>query len=103
MERKTVDEMHDQIDALVLSVFESMRNESGPTPVVDADSKLIAQRYGDVCASVDRLIGIDRSEAVQMNKLTELSTEYEASKTRILHLESQLNDIKSQIDAKLVS
>lgn len=98
-----MDELHDQIDALVLSVFESMRNESGPTPGVEADSKLIAERYGSVCDSVDHLIGIDRSEAAQMNKLAELSTEYEASKMRILHHESQLNAIKNQIDAKLVA
>ena len=102
MKPKTVDELHDQIDAMVLSVFESMRNESGPTPAVEADSKLVATRYGEVCSSVDRLIGIGQSEAEQLNKLANLSSEYEASKSRILQLEAQLNTIKNQIDAKLV-
>lgn len=101
MEVKTVDNLHDQIDNLVLGVFESMRNESGAAPSVEADAKLIAVRYGEACQSIDNLIGINTTESEQLKKLSELSLQYEASKQRTMELQTSLLSLKANIDTRL--
>jgi len=101
MEVKSIDDLHDQIDYLVLGVFESMRNESGATPSVEADAKLIATRYGEACQSIDNLIGINKIESEQLKELGDLSSQYEASKLRTLELQATLLLLKAKIDAGL--
>ena len=101
MESKSVDQLHDQIDAMVLSIFESMRNESGATPSVQADSKLISTRYKEACNMVDNLIGINVTETEQMTELAELTDSFEASKARTFILQAQLCELKREIDEKL--
>lgn len=96
-----VDEIQDQVDKLVLSVFEAMR--AGPA---GNDASLVADgvmhQYRTALFSIDNLIGINRSEADQKMELEKLSCDYEASKSAVLNLEKELLDLSALVDDELM-
>jgi hypothetical protein len=97
----TVDELHDQIDGLVLSVFESMRAASGASPQVDQDSAVIMGKYAAACQTIENLVGINSTEADQLATLRDLSDRYAASKSRALSIQEKLLALKAEVDEQL--
>ena len=97
----TVDDLHDRIDSLVLTIFESMReatqNDSNNIP----SASLIQEKLKETIESIDNLVGIDNTEEKQMEKIKELSAEYEQTKQSVIKLEKQLIHVKNVVDNAL--
>lgn len=99
----SVDKVHDEIDGLVLAIFEGMRtcHENVGTSVEQSAADNIAVKYNATVDSIQKLVGIDRSEADQLKHLAELSIKYDLSKSRVLQLESTLIEIQRSVHEQL--
>jgi hypothetical protein len=100
----SVADIQNEVDALVLSIFDAMRN--GTAPGTDktfavSESEKIYKLYENGCKVVDNLIGINRSQTDQLEELDFLSKEYAATKDRILELERQLQSSQKLINEEL--
>jgi hypothetical protein len=104
-ESTTIDEIHDSVDALVLSVFEAMRlsaasiSGSGSEPNIAVAA--IHEKLLGTCSKIDKLVGIDRSSEERTAVLHQLSTDYQTARDRTLCLEKQLLDIQASVDARI--
>lgn len=99
-----VDKVHNEIDGLVLAIFEGMRlcyeiNDS--ITGGDTAASNIAVKYNATADAINKLVGIDRSEADQISQLSELSRKYESSKSRVLELEAEMLSIQRHVNEQL--
>lgn len=99
----SVDKLHDAIDGLALAIFEGMRScyDTTDSTAAQTASSSIAVKYKATVQSVDRLVGIERSEADQLELLSELSCKSEESKSRVLELERALIKMQNNVDQQL--
>eukprot|EP00428_Durinskia_dybowskii_P071351 CAMPEP_0170407522 /NCGR_PEP_ID=MMETSP0117_2-20130122/28292_1 /TAXON_ID=400756 /ORGANISM="Durinskia baltica, Strain CSIRO CS-38" /LENGTH=111 /DNA_ID=CAMNT_0010664775 /DNA_START=76 /DNA_END=411 /DNA_ORIENTATION=+ len=101
--RKSVDDIHDLIDSLELSVFEAMRKVANEGANVNDSADIVKEIYSSVCSAVDNLSGINRTHAEQLAILQELSKKYEATRNSVLELEGKLLETKHEVDKRLES
>lgn len=95
----SVDEIQNQVDALMLSIFEAMRNEASKS--ADEVSTEILQKYRKLNKSIDNLIGINRTKESQEIELLRISNVLQARRDTILSLEQSLLQRNSDISKKL--
>ena len=93
-----MDSIHDQIDGLVLAVFEAMRNVSSSSAF---NGEQIEALYMSTNAQIDNLIGINRSESEQQLILDTISDEYAVTKASILAVEGELLSLQTKLDSRL--
>mmetsp|Transcript_7251 Transcript_7251/g.12057 ORF Transcript_7251/g.12057 Transcript_7251/m.12057 type:complete len:127 (+) Transcript_7251:116-496(+) len=98
----SVDDLQNQIDQMVLTVFEAVRNASSADADPSDQAGTILDLYNNAVNSVDSLVGIDRKEAEQLQQLDELSSSYEASRSNVLLLEQELLTLKCSIEDVLL-
>ncbi len=104
----SVDELHDKVDAFVLSVFEAIRGhpvaQEGAARLREARaSKAVDVRaaYAAATAAADGLIGVNRTAAEQDAKLDEQSAELRVLKTRILANKKAMLCRQKELDTQL--
>jgi hypothetical protein len=115
----TVDAVHEHLDGLVLSVFEMVRGHDVAVDAAESEiskngqqksALLNAQRthaldvrikYNATMASIDALVGIERSQAQQEDILNEQTLRIGSLKQKIIEQEQTLIEKKKSIDLKL--
>lgn len=95
-----VDVVEEQVDKLVLSIFEAMRCQPG-TAVVDDVTNGIVETYNHTFKCIDNLLGMEKTKQQQETLIAKLSKEYAAKRESVLELESELLKLNSEADTKL--
>ena len=103
-----VDEVHDRIDAFVLSIFEAIRAhellENPEAPKLTGEKlSTVASCYKEVIHAVDHITGIEDSKADQEKRIFEQSKEAALLRQSILAKEGELLDKKKAFDAQLLA
>lgn len=101
MEGTTVDDVHEHVDGLVLSVFEAMRTACQNDADLETGRTSILQQYVAAQSVIDNLKGISRSSTERITALNDASLKYKAAKKRIIDLEEMLRKNKEDIDGRL--
>jgi hypothetical protein len=101
-----VDEVHDKIDAFMLSIFEAIRAhellEDPEAPKITEEKLgMVASSYKEAIHAIDHMTGIHDSKASQEKRLLEQSKEAVTLKQSILSKESELLEKKKALDAQL--
>jgi hypothetical protein len=95
----TIDQLHHQIDSIVLSIFEAMRstdvNAAADTRTVLGESMRKASE------SVGRLNGINRTKGEQESEIVAASKEVSEVRERVLKLEADLIRMNETADELL--
>jgi hypothetical protein len=99
-ESVSVDVIQDQIDKIVLSIFEAMRSSPADS-VVDDISNGIIESFHQASNAIDSLIGIDKTKREQEAIISEASREYVVRRSNVLKLESDLLRLNTLADSKL--
>lgn len=97
----TVDDVHDLIDKLVLSIFETMRTSPDNYYDSDAIAANVGTIYKQTVAAIDNLTGINHKEEEQLATIKSLSEAYDESRKQVLLLESELIRLQNSVDIKL--
>lgn len=95
-----VDKLQDELDKLVLTVFEAMRGVSSKSDP-EQESLNIIKAYDSTVESIENLIGINNSAAEQTSLLAELSQEFTETRDRISCIEKEIFALQHEIDLKL--
>lgn len=105
---KSVDEVHDLLDSLVLSVFNTVRGHgevsgdgSNLQAVQQANSEVIRETLESTLTAIDNLVGINSTQVQQEQILSAQSEQIASLKAHILQLEEQMRARKSEIDGQL--
>jgi len=105
---KSVDEVHDLLDSLVLSVFNTVRGHgevsgdgSNLQTVQQANSEVIRETLESTLTAIDNLVGINSTQVQQEQILSAQSEQIATLKAHILQLEEQMRARKSEIDGQL--
>jgi hypothetical protein len=106
----SVDDVHNRLDSLMLSVFETVLAHTAIVPdgsnieTLRAEKVLkIRDNYTSVLAAIETLSGIDCKEEDQKRTLDAQSLEIAALKEKIVSFESQLLQRRRDIDVALNS
>jgi len=104
----SVDDVHDLLDTLMLSVFNTVRGHgevsgdgSNITAVQQANAAVIHESLIKTLAAVDHLAGMQSTQVQQEQILREQSQQISTLKQRILQLEEQMRTRRRDIDAQL--
>lgn len=97
----SVDDVHDGVDALVLSVFEAMRAAATPDLKAAVDTAEIERKLSSVCNTIDRLVGIDRTNAARKEVLQQTTADYQAARERTLELEERLRAMQASVSKRI--
>lgn len=97
----TVDEVHDRVDALVLSIFEAMRSASGLTPSAESSASNIPDKFLSINDAIENLVGINRTNVQRVELLRDLSAKYEAVKGRTIQVEAELLAMQDSVNARI--
>lgn len=97
----SVDDVHDGVDALVLSVFESMRAAATADPTNPVDTGVIQQKLTSVCNSIDCLVGINRTDAARKEALQQITSDYQNARERTIELERRLREIQGSVNRRI--
>ena len=104
----SVDDVHNRLDSLLLSVFETVLAHTAVAPDGSNIESLRAEKvlkirdnYASALTALENLSGIDCREEDQKLTLDAQSIEIAASKEKILHFESQLLQRRRDIDVAL--
>ena len=101
-----VDEVHDKIDAFMLSIFEAIRAhellEDPEAPKLTGEKlNMVASSYKEAIHAIDNMTGIRDTKADQEKRLLEQSKEAVLLRHSILSEESKLLQKKKAFDSKL--
>jgi hypothetical protein len=106
----SVDDVHNRLDSLLLSVFEAVLAHTAVVPdgsnieTLRAEKVLkIRDNYTSAMAAIETLSGIDCKEDDQKLTLDAQSIEISVLKEKIIHIESQLLQRRRDIDVALNS
>jgi len=100
----SVDDVQCNIDKMMLTIFEVMRGCAENT-IEDKDNVDVANKiinaYKETVASVDNLIGIDKSLDQQKMELSGYSQQYRAVREDVICLENKLVQMHENINQQL--
>lgn len=97
---KTIDQVQDLVDGLVLSLFEAMRSEPSAESCREASSKII-DKYYETCDAIDTVIGIDSTREEIIEKTRKVMAEYHQNCEKVLELEHKIIELRSQVEVEL--
>lgn len=104
MSGASVDDVHKEIDRLMLSIFEAVRGHEAPADGpggTTAKCQEIVDRYNATLAAVDSLVGINRTKEEQEAEIRDLSEQCRLVRQRIMKHEDNLVAQRAAIDDKL--
>lgn len=109
--RSSVDDVHANVDALMLSIFEAVRGHEAATDAtagVEAQQAVaavkcqdIVDKYNSTLAAIDDLVGIDSTKEQQEEEIRALSAQCRLARERIMQHEDQLAAKRNAIDGQL--
>jgi len=104
----SVDEVHDLLDTLMLSAFNTVRGHAEVSgdgtnlqTVQRANSAAIHEKLVATLTAIENLVGMQSTQVQQEQILSEQSRQISALKERILQLEEQMRARKKEIDVQL--
>ena len=115
----TVDAVHDQLDALVLSVFEAIRGHEVAVKNAEKEEAVAGQikpalqrahrdvakevrvQYNATMARIDELVGVERTKAQQEELLERQDQEIVQLRDRVVQAEKNLLSKRNAIDKQL--
>ena len=97
----SIDRVQDAVDKLVLELFEVVRGHSDTTETPEDKAAKLTKAYTEALASVDDLLGIEKSKEEQEAYLEQASKEYEELKGQVLALEKNVRTLGGQVDQEL--
>ena len=98
---KSVEDVQDSFDLLILSIFESVRSHADPSNESNQKIKEIKENYEIVKQNINHLKGSNVSTIDQTNKFKELNERYTSVRSDILSLELQLHNRLKNLDSEL--
>lgn len=104
MSGSSVDDVHREIDQLMLAIFEAVRGHEAATDGpggTAAKCQEIVDRYNGTLAAVDNLVGINRTKEEQEAEIRDLSEQGRIVRERIMKHEDNLVAQRATIDEKL--
>lgn len=99
---RTVDDVQEQVDALLLSVFEAMRSISQDNADVKLMTSTVLEKYATAQAAVENLKGINRSQTDRAAALRDATKKLDGVRFRVTELEARLLNLRSDIDSRIV-
>ena len=100
-----IDDVQDQIDTIVLSVFQTMLAQSSVTTDdstnADQQSTNIVQAFQRCSTAINQLSGIDRSKEEQEDFLKQTNEEIIKTQSNVMKLEKELLALQETADKKL--
>lgn len=99
----SVDDIHNSIDQMVLSIFETMRVANlGEPENPQAHAQGILAHYKTILNSIDNLSGISKSPEFLSGQLENISQEYEECRKDIFELEDKLQHLDTELETRLL-
>lgn len=109
----SVDDVHDRLDSLMLSVFDAVLGHTAVSITPDGNTNIdtlraekvqkIRSEYSIAVDGIENLVGIDRTEDEQQQILAQQSQDISALKEKIMLFEAQMLQKKREIDVALNS
>lgn len=95
---KTIDDVQDCVDALVLSLFQAMQS----TPETGAQATdAFVEKYNKALDTIDMLAGITKSRADLIAEVQEVDARYAVCKQQVLQLEHELTSLSDTVEKEL--
>eukprot|EP01039_Chlorochromonas_danica_P002150 gene2150-2345_t len=97
---KTIDDLQNKIDSLILSLFEAMRSPPEQTNV-NQQTQAFVEKYYETVETIDNLVGIDRDRSGLQEEVEEVSGRFASCQARVMELQSALLATSQAVEEEL--